>query len=95
VANKNKAHQKWKVKQNESFGEVFFSNQDNRSKWGENLPCMKFHIKGHCFSGCTRLHSLSPDQTKSFDTFVASCRSKAAQVKSDFQAGVAIAALVG
>jgi len=49
---------------------------------------MKFFLHGVCVKSCIRVHSLSADDTKKFDLFVADCRAKAA--KTDFELGALI-----
>ncbi len=75
ITDDNKAHQKWRVRNGESFSKVFYFNQKKcpKNKDGE-LLCMKFFITGICNSSCQRIHKLTPDDEKAFDKFVISCR---------------------
>jgi len=83
VYDNDKAHQPWKIKENEIFSKVFYSHQKECPKTDEGkLICMKFLLRGVCVKSCNRAHSLSADDAKKFDLFVADCRAKAA--KSDF-----------
>lgn len=75
ITDDNKAHQKWRVRDGESFSKVFYFNQKKcpKNKDGK-LLCMKFFITGICNSSCQRIHKLTPDDEKAFDKFVISCR---------------------
>jgi len=83
IYDNDKNHQHWKVKENENFSKIFYSNQKECPKTDTGkLICMKFFLRGVCVKTCNRAHSLSADDKKKLDLFVADCRAKAA--KADF-----------
>jgi hypothetical protein len=71
-------------KKEKNFSKVFYVKQKEcpRTADGE-LICMKFLVRGLCDKSCNRAHSISKEDSKKFDKFVADCR-EAAAAKKDF-----------
>ncbi len=87
IDNKVKELQRFKLKAKESF-QPYYDKSRDCPKFSNGLPCMKFLLKGHCHSKCTRLHSLSKDQEKEFEKFVNSIKDSLNQENQDFHQGV-------
>jgi len=75
--NNDKSHPYWRIKDGENFSKVFYANQKHCPKTSDGkMICMKFLIRGMCDTSCTRAHSLSKEDSKNFDEFIAGCRER-------------------
>jgi hypothetical protein len=71
-ANPNKA---WLLKENENFGQVFYSQIKACPKQGRRLVCLRYWIKGECFKNCKHVHTDIDEPTKkSVDDWIKKCR---------------------
>jgi len=77
--NSDKSNLQWRLQEGENFSKVFYVKQKECPK----TACMKFLVRGLCDKSCNRAHSISKEDSKKFDKFVADCR-EAAAVKKDF-----------
>jgi hypothetical protein len=84
VVDQEKSHLHWRVRDNENFHSIFYSNQKKcpRTKEGKYI-CMKFFLRGFCEKSCTRAHKLFQEDEQAFDKFVSSC-CKGGAGKPDF-----------
>jgi hypothetical protein len=74
IADNDKNHASWHVKQGEDFTKVFYKNQKLYPKTQEGKAiCMKFFIHGFYNKSCSRVHKLSPEDEKNFVHFIFSC----------------------
>jgi hypothetical protein len=79
IYDNDKSHSQWKLKDNENFSKVFYAQQKECPKSAKGrLICMKFFIRGVCVKSCNRVHMLSNEDKKKFDSFISSCRAQAA-----------------
>jgi hypothetical protein len=73
----------WRLQEGENFSKVFYKKQKECPKTGDGkLICMKFFVRGLCDKSCSRAHSLSKEDSKKFEKFLADCCKAAA--KKDF-----------
>jgi len=81
--NSDKSNPHWRLQEGENFSKVFYDKQKECPKTVDGkLICMKFFVRGLCDKACSRAHSLSKEDSKKFEKFVADCRKAAA--KKDF-----------
>jgi hypothetical protein len=81
--NSDKSNPPWRLQEGENFSKVFYKKQKECPKTGDGkLICMKFFVRGLCDKSCSRAHSLSKEDSKKFEKFLADCRKAAA--KKDF-----------
>jgi len=81
--NSDKSNPHWRLQEGENFSKVFYDKQKECPKTVDGkLICMKFFVRGLCDKGCSRAHSLSKEDSKKFEKFVADCHEAAA--KKDF-----------
>jgi hypothetical protein len=70
----DKNHFRWRVRENENFHSIFYSNQKKCPKTKEGkFICMNFFLRGFCDKSCPRSHKLSQEEEKAFDSFVSAC----------------------
>jgi len=83
ITDNDKNHTIWRIKEGEVFAKTFYKNQKQCPKTHDGKSiCMKFFIQGFCDKTCTCVHKLSPDEEKSFNHFITSCREDSS--KPDF-----------
>jgi len=83
IYNSDKSNPHWRLQEGENFSKIFYNCQKDCPKKSDNkLNCMKFFVRGVCDKSCNRAHSLSKDNSKKFEKFLADCREEAA--KKDF-----------
>jgi len=81
--NSDKSNNHWRLQEGENFSKVFYNKQKECPKTADGkLICMKFFVRGLCDKSCSRAHTLSKEDIKKFEKFVAVCREAAA--KKDF-----------
>jgi hypothetical protein len=71
------------LKDGKNFTIFFYNRQKDCPKTSEGkIICMKFLIRGLCDSSCNRAHTLSKEESKTFEKFIQDCREGA--TKPDF-----------
>ena len=69
-----KLNQKWKLRDNEPFHDVFNKNCRHAPKDNGKAICLKWFVKGFCEKSCPRQHELSAGSEQLLDKFVQVCR---------------------
>jgi hypothetical protein len=83
IHNQDKSNPHWRLQDSENFSKFRYHKQKECPKTSEGkLICMKFFLRGLCDKSCNRAHSLSKEDAKKFEKFIADCREEAA--KEDF-----------
>jgi len=83
IHNQDKSNPHWRLQDGEKFSKIFYHKQKECPKTSEGkLICMKFFLRGLCDKSYNRAHSLSKEDAKKFEKFIADCREEAA--KKDF-----------
>ena len=83
IHNQDKSNPHWRLQDSENFSKFCYHKQKECPKMSVGkLICMKFFLRGLCDKSCNRAHSLSKEDAKKFEKFIADCREEAA--KEDF-----------